>query len=79
MIDGTMNTLQKIWSLVGNLCNYLESGSKLNDKSNHNGDFYNVRNSQLSMITFNLQENFNVPSYLVAINKIIKFLKVRCN
>ena len=72
MIDGTMNTLQKIWSLVGNLCNYLESGSKLQVKSN-NGDFYKVRNSQLSMITFNLEENFNVPSYLVAINKIIRF------
>ncbi|RNA40230.1 putative leucine--tRNA mitochondrial [Brachionus plicatilis] len=81
MVNGTMGIFQKLWELVGKACTELEtnglSKSIYRDQkiSTLKNELYNVRNSQLSMINHNLNENFNLPSYLVAFSKIIKFLK----
>lgn len=80
MVDGTKKIFERIWKLIlkaescglSKLDDFSEADLRQMEKLNQ--DIYNIRNIQLSMITYNLDANFNFPSYIVAVSKIIKFL-----
>ena len=54
MVDGTMNTLTKLWSLVG--ASVAQRGSMTMNEPNEataksDAELYKVRNTQLSMVS----------------------------
>jgi hypothetical protein len=50
MISGTFNTLQRIWSLVGQATKNLEENG-VSKKIDYQNELYKARNSQLSMVS----------------------------
>jgi leucyl-tRNA synthetase len=77
MVDGTLGFFRSIWKLVGD---YIKNSDKKpanideNQLNKWQKEIYQNRNSFLSMITYNLNGNFNIPSYIVFISKLAKFI-----
>ena len=78
MIEGTKVIFDRLWKLTLKvdklLLNEPIQYSRTKDYEAFLSELYKVRNSQLSMIEFNLTNNFNIPSYIVAASKLLKFL-----
>lgn len=77
MIDGTLGFFRSIWKLVGDFVKNSDSKNKKIEQkqlTNWQKELYQNRNSCLSMITYNLNGNFNIPSYIVFISKFAKFI-----
>jgi leucyl-tRNA synthetase len=80
MLQGTNLIFRNVWQLVNSVLDHLTTVTQIdpsNSSDELNTEIYKTRNHNLNMIDFSLNENFNIPTYLVAVAKINKFLKVK--
>ena len=77
MVEGNKSIFDRLWKSTIKISQIKnQNQSQLKSSKEHEKlleEMYQVRNSQLSMIEYNLTNNFNIPSYIVAANKMLKF------